>query len=106
MQDLVISLDDTQIVATCTSGYVYCFSLYDSLHYKEYQNKKGYEHKQSTTYTCIGYDNRLSSIMSDKDRTEKPITERGEKTDSNLFVGCTTEKYMVLYKNKCKDLIA
>jgi hypothetical protein len=29
-----------------------------------------------------------------------------DKADSNLFVGCTTEKYMVLYRNKCKDLIA
>lgn len=28
------------------------------------------------------------------------------KADTNLFVGCTTEKYLTLYKNKCKDLVA
>lgn len=33
-----------------------------------------------------------------------PKTEKS--TEGNLFVGCTTEKYMVLYKNKCKELIA
>lgn len=75
------------------------------MHYKDYQNKKGYEHKQNTTYTCIGYDNRINSFPSDKEKGEKMTTER-EKAESNLFVGCTTEKYMVLYKNKCKDLIA
>lgn len=95
MQDIVISADDTQLIATCTNGYVYCFNLYESLHSKDYQNKKGYEHKQTTTYTCIGYDNKITVT----DKNDKPI-------ESNIFVGCSTEKYMVLYKNKCKDLIA
>ena len=26
----------------------------------------------------------------DKDKGEKQMTERGDKSDSNLFVGCTT----------------
>jgi hypothetical protein len=56
-------------------------------------------------YTCIGYDNRIISAISDKEKGEKIAVER-DKADSNLFVGCTNEKYMVLYKNKCKDLIA
>ena len=71
VQDIVISQDDTQIVATCTNGYVYCFSLYDSLHSKDYQNKKGYEHKQTTTYTCIGYDNKIAGFNVDKEKNEK-----------------------------------
>ena len=83
-------------MATCTNGYVYCFNLYESLHSKDYQNKKGCEHKETTTYTCIGYDNKISQY---DPKTDKSI-------ESNLFVGCTTEKYMVLYKNKCKELIA
>ena len=79
VQDLTISHDDTHIIATCTSGYVYCFNLYDSIHNKDYHSKKGYEHKQSTAYNCIGYDNRISIV----DKNEKVI-------ETDLFVGCTT----------------
>lgn len=41
-------------------------------------------------YTCIGYD-RLGG--------DKP----GE---SDLFIGCSIEKYMCLYRNNCKELVA
>ena len=34
VQDITISHDDTRIIATCVNGYVYCFSLYDSIHNK------------------------------------------------------------------------
>ena len=98
MQEISISHDDTRVVATCVSGYVYCFSLYDSVHNKDYHNRKGYEHKQSKAYSCIAYDNRVT--QPDKgDKSEKQI-------ESDLFVGSTTEKYLVLYKNRCRDLIA
>lgn len=106
VQDIVISQDDTQIVATCTNGYVYCFNLYESIHSKDYQKKKGDEHKQTTTYTCIGYDSKVTPLTSfDKDKTDKS-DKVANKAEGNLFVGCTTEKYMALYKNKCRDLIA
>lgn len=42
VQDITISHDDTKIISTCVNGYVYCFSLYDSIHNKDYHNKKGY----------------------------------------------------------------
>jgi hypothetical protein len=68
------------------------------MHNKDYHNKKGYEHKQSSAYNCIAYDNKIGG------------GEKGEKAEKSgecdLFVGCTTEKYMVVYKNKCKDLVA
>ena len=95
MQDITISFDDTRIITTCVSGYVYCFNLYDSIHNKDYHNKKGYEHKQSSSYNCIAYDNKIM------------ITDKNEKQiETDLFVGCTSEKYLAVYKNKCKDLIA
>jgi len=35
------------------------------------------------------------------------LTDKNDKqTETDLFIGATNEKYMVLYKNKCKDLIA
>ena len=77
------------------NGYVYCFSLYDSIHNKDYHNKKGYEHKQSKAYSCIAFDNKITLT----DKNDKQI-------DVDLFVGATTEKYLVIYKNRCKDLIA
>lgn len=86
-------------MATCVSGYVYCFSLYDSVHNKEYHNRKGYEHKQSKAYSCIAYDNRIP-------QPEKQDKPEKDKQESDLFVGATTEKYLVLYKNRCRDLIA
>ncbi len=79
VQDLVISFDDTHIITTCSSGYVYCFSLYDSMHNKDYHNKKGYEHKQTNAYNCITYDNKITTV----DKNDKVI-------ESDLFVGCTT----------------
>lgn len=86
------------MVATCVSGYVYCFSLYDSVHNKDYHNRKGYEHKQNKAYSCIAYDNRIT--LPDKgDKNDKQV-------DCDLFAGATTEKYLVLYKNRCRDLIA
>lgn len=79
VQDLTISFDDTKIITTCANGYVYCFSLYDSIHNKDYHNKKGYEHKQSKAYTCIAYNNKI--ILTDKN---------DKQTETDLFVGATT----------------
>lgn len=62
VQDIYISNDDCYIIATCTSGYVYCFNLYDSIHNRDYHGKKGYEHRQSVIYNCIGFDNKISTI--------------------------------------------
>ncbi len=73
---------------------MYCFSLYDSVHNKDYHNRKGYEHKQSKAYSCIAYDNRIS------------VVDKEKQTEADLFVGATTEKYLVLYKNRCRELIA
>jgi hypothetical protein len=72
------------------------------MHNKDYHNKKGYEHKQSSAYNCIAYDNRIPQHFYGGDK-EKPSNVN---TDNDLFVGCTTEKYMVIYKNKCKELVA
>lgn len=69
------------------------------MHNKDYHNKKGYEHKQSSAYNCIAYDNRIGSGEGKGEKSES-------KGEADLFVGCTTEKYMVVYKNKCKDLVA
>lgn len=91
VKEVAISNDDLCVVATCTNGYVFCFSLYESSRSREsYNSKKGYEHKETTAYTCIGFD---------RWNGEKPA-------ENNLFIGCTMEKYMCLYKNNCKQLIA
>jgi len=75
------------------------------MHNKDYHNKKGYEHKQSSAYNCIAFDNRVS-VPAMVEKGEKGANGSGNAGESDLFVGCTTEKYMVVYKNKCKDLVA
>lgn len=39
------------------------------MHNKDYHNKKGYEHKQSSAYNCIAYDNKISTISTVGEKT-------------------------------------
>jgi len=52
---------------------------------------KTYEHQENSIYNKIFYD-------------QGP--QRGEVPADGLFVGCTNEKYLALYRKKCKDLVA
>ncbi len=40
------------------------------MHNKDYHNKKGYEHKQSSAYNCIAYDNKIVNVMA-SEKVEK-----------------------------------
>jgi WD40 repeat protein len=92
VQEITLSEDDLIMIATCLQGFTYCQSFLDALKTSS-QKVMLFAHQEVTVYTAIAYD---STVLSDKEAELR----------SDLFVGATSEKYLVLYKNKCRELVA
>ncbi|EAR86922.2 WD domain, G-beta repeat protein (macronuclear) [Tetrahymena thermophila SB210] len=90
IRDVCITSNDIYIVSTCMNGYVFCWNILEST-----QNiQKTFEHQENSIYNCIYYDLDV-------------LKKEGEQSDeSNLFVGCSNEKYLSIYKERWKKIVA
>ncbi|KRX00640.1 WD40-repeat-containing domain [Pseudocohnilembus persalinus] len=97
VRDIHISDNDILLTSTSIDGYVFLWNLIE----KQDSEKNAYKHQETSIYNSIIYDTKALKDVSNVN--SKDIE------DTSLFVGCTNEKYLVLYKNTFKqdqDLIA
>ncbi len=62
---------------------MFCWNLLEN----NSNNKKTYEHQETSIYNCIAYD--IKALKLD--------TSIKEKDDINMFVGCSITKYLAVY---------